>query len=189
MREIPLPDRPERLPESSQEVFQGNRLTSLVYIMRERSPFSHLGILDFQAGSLSLRDAKGGQLFAVPAETVQARPPAGSSTRPSGRSMVVPGRVYHPGQVPAAVDTGTDRALPRPRAGTAARGDERRDLSASYEQPHQASGTLGRLLAGSPPPGWQLMRKPTSRTGTPASGWQSPGPATPTLIHARRMNQ
>jgi hypothetical protein len=112
MREIPLPDRPERLPESSQEVFQGNRLTSLVYIMRERSPFSHLGILDFQAGSLSLRDAKGGQLFAVPAETVQARPPAGSSTRPSGRSMVVPGRVYHPGQVPAAVDTGTDRALP-----------------------------------------------------------------------------
>jgi len=42
--------------------------------MRGRSPFSHLGILDFQAGSLSLRDAKGGQLFAVPAETVQARP-------------------------------------------------------------------------------------------------------------------
>jgi hypothetical protein len=42
--------------------------------MRGRSPFSHLGILDLQADSLSLRDAKGGQLFAVPAETVQARP-------------------------------------------------------------------------------------------------------------------
>jgi hypothetical protein len=42
--------------------------------MRGRSPFSRLGILDLQAGSLSLRDAKGGQLFAVPADTVQARP-------------------------------------------------------------------------------------------------------------------
>jgi hypothetical protein len=42
--------------------------------MRGRSPLSHLGILDLQAGILSLRDAKGSQLFAVPAETVQARP-------------------------------------------------------------------------------------------------------------------
>jgi hypothetical protein len=74
MHEIPLPDPPERGPESSQEDFQGGPLTSLVYIMRGRSPFSHLGILDLQAGSLSLRDAKGGQLFAVPAESVQARP-------------------------------------------------------------------------------------------------------------------
>jgi hypothetical protein len=74
MHEIPLPDRPEPRPESSQEDFQGSRLTSLVYIMRGRSPFSHLGVLDFQAGFLSLRDAQGGQLFAVPAETVQARP-------------------------------------------------------------------------------------------------------------------
>ena len=73
MREIPLPDRPERRPESSDEDFQGSRLTSLVYIMRGRSPFSHLGILDLQAGSLSLRDAKGGQLFAVPVETVAVR--------------------------------------------------------------------------------------------------------------------
>jgi hypothetical protein len=53
---------------------QRGRLTSLVYIMRGRSPFSHLGILELQDGSLSLRDAQGGQLFAVPAETVQARP-------------------------------------------------------------------------------------------------------------------
>jgi hypothetical protein len=64
MREIPPPDPPERRSE----------LTSLVYIMRGRSPFSHLGILDLRAGSLSLRDANGGQLFAVPAETAQARP-------------------------------------------------------------------------------------------------------------------
>jgi hypothetical protein len=74
MREIPLPDPPERPSESPQEDLEGGRLTSLVYIMRGRSPFSHLGILDLQADSLSLRDAKGGQLFAVPAETVQARP-------------------------------------------------------------------------------------------------------------------
>ena len=73
MREIPLPDPPERRPESSQEDFEGGRLTSIVYIMRGRSPFSRLGILDLQAGSLSLRDAKGGQLFAVPVETVAVR--------------------------------------------------------------------------------------------------------------------
>jgi hypothetical protein len=74
MRDTPIPDPPERRPESSREGFQEDRLTSLVYIMRGRSPFSRLGILDLQAGSLSLRDARGGQLFAVPAETVQARP-------------------------------------------------------------------------------------------------------------------
>src|ERR1700722_17039225 len=74
MREIPLPDPPERPSESPQEDLEGGRLTSLVYIMRGRSPFSRLGILDLQAGFLSLRDADGGQLFAVPAETVQARP-------------------------------------------------------------------------------------------------------------------
>jgi hypothetical protein len=74
MREIPLPDRPERPPESPQEDLQAGRITSLVYIMRGRSPFSRLGILDLQAGSLSLRDAKGGQLFAVPADSVQSRP-------------------------------------------------------------------------------------------------------------------
>jgi hypothetical protein len=51
-----------------------DRLTALVYVMRGRSPFSRLGILDLRAGSLSLREAKGGQLFAAPAETVQARP-------------------------------------------------------------------------------------------------------------------
>lgn len=73
MREIPLPDPPEHRPESSQEDFEGGRLTSIVYIMRGRSPFSHLGILDLQAGSLSLRDAKGSQLFAVPVETVSVR--------------------------------------------------------------------------------------------------------------------
>jgi hypothetical protein len=42
--------------------------------MRGRSPFSHLGILDLSDGSLSLRDAKGSQLFAAPVATVQARP-------------------------------------------------------------------------------------------------------------------
>jgi len=54
--------------------FQEDRVTSLVYIMWGRSPFSRLGVLDLQDGSLSLRDATGGQLFAVPAKTVQARP-------------------------------------------------------------------------------------------------------------------
>jgi hypothetical protein len=73
MREIPLPDPPGRRPESSQEDVEGGRLTSIVYVMRGRSPFSHLGILDLQAGSLSLRDAKGSQLFAVPVETVSVR--------------------------------------------------------------------------------------------------------------------
>ena len=73
MREIPLPDPPQLRPESSQEDLEEGRLTSIVYIMRGRSPFSHLGILDLQAGSLSLRDAKGGQLFAVPVETVRVR--------------------------------------------------------------------------------------------------------------------
>jgi hypothetical protein len=72
MREMPLPDPPERQP--SQEGFEGGRLTSIVYVMRGRSPFSHLGILDLQAGSLSLRDAKGSKLFAVPVETVRVRP-------------------------------------------------------------------------------------------------------------------
>lgn len=42
--------------------------------MRGRSPFSRLGILELAAGSLTLRAAKGGQLFAVPAATVAARP-------------------------------------------------------------------------------------------------------------------
>ena len=49
-------------------------ITSLVYIMRGRSPFSRLGILDLQDGILSLREADGGQLFAVPVETVESRP-------------------------------------------------------------------------------------------------------------------
>lgn len=75
MGEIPSPDPPEPRPESSQEASEGGRLTSVVHIMRgRRSPFSHLGVLDLHGGSLSLRDAKGRQLFAVPAETVQARP-------------------------------------------------------------------------------------------------------------------
>jgi hypothetical protein len=50
-------------------------LISVVHVMSgRRSPISHLGILELQGGTLSLRDAKGKQLFAVPAETVQARP-------------------------------------------------------------------------------------------------------------------
>jgi hypothetical protein len=74
MREIPSPDPPQRRPKRSREDFAEGRLTSVVFIMKGRSPFSQLGILDLEAGSLSLRDAKGSQLFAVPAETVQARP-------------------------------------------------------------------------------------------------------------------
>jgi hypothetical protein len=74
MSDTPISDPSERPPESSPEDLLGDRLTSLVYVMRGRSPFSRLGILDLQDGSLSLRDAKGGQLFAVPAETVEARP-------------------------------------------------------------------------------------------------------------------
>ena len=51
------------------------RLTSVVYVMKGRSPFSRLGVLDRSDGVLSLLDAKdGGPLFAVPAETVAVRP-------------------------------------------------------------------------------------------------------------------
>jgi hypothetical protein len=74
MPELPSLDPPERRPKSPKEDFDRGRLTSVVHIMRGRSPFSHLGILDLEAGTLSLRDAKGRQLFAAPAETVQARP-------------------------------------------------------------------------------------------------------------------
>jgi hypothetical protein len=74
MPEIPSPDPPERRPARSHEDFEEGRLTSVVYVMRGRSPFSRLGILELRAGSLSLRDADGSQLFAAPAETVQARP-------------------------------------------------------------------------------------------------------------------
>lgn len=75
VREIPSAGRPERRPESSQEAFERGRLTSVVHIMQgRRSPVSHLGVLDLQAGTLSLWDARRNQLFAVPAETAQARP-------------------------------------------------------------------------------------------------------------------
>jgi len=57
-----------------------DRLTSVVYIMKGRSPLSRLGVLDLSDGTLSdgtlsLRDAKdGGMLFAVPASAVAVRP-------------------------------------------------------------------------------------------------------------------
>lgn len=75
MAEIPFPDPPGPDSASSAAAFKTGRLTSVVHIMSgRRSPISHLGVLDLQAGTLSLWDAKGNRLFAVPAETVQARP-------------------------------------------------------------------------------------------------------------------
>ena len=73
--EIASPDPSGPRPESLQEASEGGRLTSVVNIMKgRRSPISHLGVLDLHAGSLSLWDGKGTRLFAVPAQTVQARP-------------------------------------------------------------------------------------------------------------------
>jgi hypothetical protein len=67
MSEIPPS---ELLPE----ILDG-RFASVVYIMKgRRSPFSRLGVLELDAGQLSLRDSKGGLLFAVPAASAQARP-------------------------------------------------------------------------------------------------------------------
>jgi hypothetical protein len=52
-----------------------DRLTSVVYIMKGRSPFSRLGVLDLSDGVLSLRDAKSGsELFTVPVSAAAARP-------------------------------------------------------------------------------------------------------------------
>jgi hypothetical protein len=52
-----------------------DRLTSVVFIMRGRTPFSHLGVLDLSDGVLSLRDAKEGrELFTVPVKTTAVRP-------------------------------------------------------------------------------------------------------------------
>lgn len=60
--------------ESLAETLHG-RLASVVYILRgRRSPFSHLGVLELDAGQLSLRDRTGALLFAVPAASIQARP-------------------------------------------------------------------------------------------------------------------
>jgi hypothetical protein len=50
-------------------------LISVVHVMSgRRSPVSHLGVLELEDDTLSLRDGRGKQLFAGPAETVQARP-------------------------------------------------------------------------------------------------------------------
>lgn len=60
----------ELLPEALE-----GRFASVVYIMKgRRSPFSRLGVLELEAGQLSLRDRKGALLFAVPAASAQARP-------------------------------------------------------------------------------------------------------------------
>ena len=160
MPEIPSADSPQRRPARSHEDFEaGGRLTSVVYIMRGRSPFSHLGILDLSDGSLSLRDAKGSQLFAAPVATVQAHRPAGSSTRPADPALrctrTIDGgswsRTPSP-PVPAAVDARANRALPRPRAGAESPGDERGRTGVPRAAPtrHQALwggywlGVLGR---------------------------------------------
>lgn len=75
MRETPFPDPPGPQSASRAEASKAGRLTSLVHVMNgRRSPISHLGVLDLHAGTLSLWDAKGKLLFAVPAETAQARP-------------------------------------------------------------------------------------------------------------------
>jgi hypothetical protein len=51
-----------------------DRLTSVVHIMNGRwSLISHLGVLDLHGDTLTLWDAKGQRLFAVPAGTVQGR--------------------------------------------------------------------------------------------------------------------
>jgi hypothetical protein len=61
-------------PESPPEALAG-RLASLVHIMKGRSSlFSRLGVLELDAGLLSLWDAAGTSLFAVPVGSVQARP-------------------------------------------------------------------------------------------------------------------
>jgi hypothetical protein len=75
MRETPFPDPQGPQSASRADAFEMGRFTSVVHIMNgRRSPISHLGILDLHAGSLALWDAKDKRLFAVPAETVQARP-------------------------------------------------------------------------------------------------------------------
>lgn len=61
-------------PESLAEAVKG-RFASVVHILKgRRSPFSRLGVLELDAGQLSLRDRTGGLLFAVPAAIVEARP-------------------------------------------------------------------------------------------------------------------
>jgi hypothetical protein len=61
-------------PESLPEALAG-RFASLVHIMKGRwSLFSRLGVLELDGGLLSLRDADGAPLFAVPAAGTEARP-------------------------------------------------------------------------------------------------------------------
>lgn len=56
------------------EALEG-RFASVVHILTgRRSPFSRLGVLELDAGQLSLRDRNDAVLFAEPAASVQARP-------------------------------------------------------------------------------------------------------------------
>lgn len=69
-----LPSAPGGHPESLDEAFNG-RLVSVVHIMKGRhSILSSLGVLKLDQDALSLRDAKGSLLFAVPVTSVEARP-------------------------------------------------------------------------------------------------------------------
>jgi hypothetical protein len=63
-------------PPTLQEALDG-RLASLVHIMKgRRSLLSRLGVLELASGTVSLYDASGRSAFAVPVQTVQARPQA-----------------------------------------------------------------------------------------------------------------
>ena len=64
------PDPPsEPLPEALR-----GRFASLVHIMGRWSPLHRLGVLALEADMLSLSDARGASLFAVPAASVEAHP-------------------------------------------------------------------------------------------------------------------
>ncbi|HXO07402.1 MAG TPA: hypothetical protein VN880_05195 [Solirubrobacteraceae bacterium] len=63
-------------PPTLQDALNG-RLASLVHIMKgRRSLFSGLGVLELDSGTVSLWDSSGRSAFAVPVQTVQARPQA-----------------------------------------------------------------------------------------------------------------
>jgi hypothetical protein len=64
------PDAPS---ESLPDALRG-RFASLVHIMGRWSPLHRLGVLALEADMLSLSDARGASLFAVPAASVEARP-------------------------------------------------------------------------------------------------------------------
>lgn len=64
------PDAPS---DSLPDALRG-RFASLVHIMGRWSPLHRLGVLALEADMLSLSDARGASLFAVPAASVEARP-------------------------------------------------------------------------------------------------------------------